>query len=123
MNVNDIFPSKFLKATDLKGRHVTVTIADCVMEQLGDNRKLVLYFEGKDKGMVCNRTNADRIAYLYSPDTDNWIGKAITIFPDMVNFQGKTMEALRVRPPEKRDNGGHKMIVKQAAHPQDKDLG
>ena len=50
--------------------------------------------------MIVNRTNADRIAFMYSPDTDNWLGKPITLFTDMVSFQGKTMQALRVKPPK-----------------------
>ena len=101
MNINDIFPSKFLKAADLKGREPTVVIERLEMEQLGEQRKLVIYFQGKEKGLVCNRTNADRIAYMYSPDTDGWIGKEITLYADMVTFQGRTMEALRVKPPKK----------------------
>jgi len=108
MNINDIFPSKYLKASDLKGTTPTVCISRYEMEQLGDQKKLVLYFQNKQKGMICNRTNADRIAFLYSPDTDNWIGKEITIYADMVSFQGKTMEALRVRPPAKRNGGAPK---------------
>ena len=39
--------------------------------------------------MVVNRTNADRIAFLYSPDTDNWLGKPITLFTDMVAFRAR----------------------------------
>ncbi len=100
MNINDVFPSKYLKAADLQGHEPTVIISRCEVEAIGDQRKLVLYFQGKEKGMICNRTNADRIAFLYSPDTDGWIGKPIILFTDMVSFQGKTMQALRVKPPK-----------------------
>ena len=116
MNINDVFPSKYLKAAQLKGHEPTVVISRCEMEEVGDDRKLVLYFQGKEKGMVCNRTNADRIAFMYSPDTDNWIGKEITIYAEMVSFQGKAMEGLRVKPPKKR-NGPVAKPKRQEAPP------
>ncbi len=102
MQVDQIFPSKYLKAADLQGREPTVVIAKWDIETIGEDRKLVIYFQGKEKGMVCNRTNADRISMLHGNDTDSWIGKEITLFTDMVNFQGRQTNALRVKPPVKR---------------------
>ncbi len=99
MNLNEVFPSKYVKAADLKGEEVNVVISDVTMELLGDDRKLVLRFQGRNKGMVCNKTNAQRIAHLYGQDTDGWIGKEIVLASEMVDYQGKTMEGLRVRKP------------------------
>jgi hypothetical protein len=101
MELANIFPSKYIKAADLKGKEPTVVIAKCEIEKLGDDNKLVIYFQHKEKGLVCNRTNADRIAYLYGTNTDAWVGKEITLYTDMVNFQGKVTEAIRVKPPAK----------------------
>jgi hypothetical protein len=67
----------------------------------------VLYFQGKEKGLVTNRTNADRIAYLYGSNTDGWIGKEIVLYTDMVPFQSKVIEAIRVKPPARRDTNGN----------------
>jgi hypothetical protein len=100
MNLNEVFPSKYIKADDLKGREVPVTISSAAMEVLGNDQKLILYFQGKEKGMVCNKTNAGRIAYLYGDDTDDWIGKAIILCSEFVEFQGKTVKGLRVKPPK-----------------------
>ncbi|TPM41404.1 hypothetical protein [Mesorhizobium sp. B2-3-4] len=97
MNLNDAFPSNYLKSDDLKGREVKVTIANYKMEKLGDETKLVLFFEGKDKGMVCNKTNANRIAHFYGQNLDGWKGKEILLGTELVDFQGKTTEALRVK--------------------------
>ncbi|MBN9219557.1 MAG: hypothetical protein J0I79_16550 [Mesorhizobium sp.] len=97
MNLNDAFPSNYLKSDDLKGREVKVTIADYKMEKLGDDDKLVLFFEGKDKGMVCNKTNANRIALFYGSDLDAWKGKEILLGTELVDFQGKSTLALRVK--------------------------
>lgn len=99
MELANIFPSKYIKATDLQGREATVVIERAEIETLGDDRKLVLYFKGKEKGLVTNRTNADRIAHMYGTNTDMWIGQPVVLFCDMVNFQGRVVEAIRVRPP------------------------
>ena len=101
MNINEVFPSKYLKAADLQGRQVTVKIRSAEQEVMGDDRKLVVYFEGKEKGFVCNKTNANNIAALYGPDTDNWVGSEITLFEAMVDFQGKTVPSIRVRAPQR----------------------
>jgi hypothetical protein len=102
MELSSIFPSKYVKASDLKGREVTVVVARAEIEKLGDDNKLVIYFQGRDKGLVTNRTNADRIAYLYGTNTDGWVGKEIILYVDLVSFQGRTVEAIRVKPPMQR---------------------
>ena len=48
--------------------------------------------------MVCNKTNAERIALLHGGDTDGWLGKQIVIGPEMTNnLQGKAVLAIRVK--------------------------
>lgn len=102
MELATVFPSKFIKAADLQGHDVPVVIARAEVEKIGDDTKLVLYFQGMEKGLVTNRTNADRIAHLYGTNTDGWIGREIVLYTDMVNFQNRVVEAIRVRPPQKR---------------------
>lgn len=98
MNINDAFPSKYLKADDLQGREITVSIDHVMMEKVGDDNKMCLYFRGKQKGIICNKTNAMNIATVYGTDTNNWIGQALILFPAWVDFQGKSVQAIRVRP-------------------------
>lgn len=105
MKLNEVFPSNYLKSEDLQDRDVPVVIASAEVEMLGNERKLVLAFQGKKKTMICNKTNAGRIAFLYGDDTDAWIGKEIVLTSEFVEFQGKTVKGLRVKPPQKRNNG------------------
>jgi len=92
------FPSKWLKADDLEGKTVRVTIRSCVMETIGDDNKPVMYFEGKDKGMVLNKTNWARMELGFrSIDSDDWTGKDILLYSEPVTFQGRTVNGLRVR--------------------------
>lgn len=102
MELSTVFNSDTLKAADLQGREHTVVIATVELKEFNDGNKLVLSFQGAKKTMVCNKTNANRIAYMHGTNTDGWIGKEITLYPDLVDFQGKTVEAIRVRPPVAR---------------------
>lgn len=96
IDVNNVYPSKYLKASDLQGRTIKVEIATAAMEKMGNDTKLVIYFKGKEKGMVLNKTNAQQIAAVYSPNTDGWLGKEIKLYPGKTQFNGQTVDSLKV---------------------------
>jgi hypothetical protein len=92
------FEHNYIGVADLKGKDVTLTISKIVrpeLEMVKDGkrqkqRKLVFHFtelanrpEGQPRMLVCNRTNAATIAGLYGDVMDHWVGKRITLFPDM----------------------------------------
>lgn len=81
------------------GREVQVMIERVASEQLDDGHKLVVYFVGKDKGLVLNKTNGSVIASVYGDESDHWLGKSIVIFRSQVMFSGKMTDCLRVRIP------------------------
>ncbi len=101
MNVNDIFPSRFLKAHDLGGKPYTLTIKAVSLEDLGHGQeketKLAIAFEKATKMMLLNRTNAMIIASLYGPETDAWKGKAVTVYSARVKAFGAWHDALRIK--------------------------
>jgi hypothetical protein len=103
MNINDAYPSNYLRASDLKGRNIPVVVDRIEQEKVGNDTKMVLYFQNKQKGMILNKTNANNIAALYSPETDAWAGRQLVIFEAMVDFKGQTVPALRVRGPQPKD--------------------
>ena len=91
------FPSKYLSSADLDGREPVVTIDRVVSENIGDDLKLVVYFAGKDKGVVLNKTNANAIADITGEDdTDAWKGHKIKLITVKVEFQGKRVPAIRI---------------------------
>lgn len=104
MKMSEEFPSKYLKASDLKGQEVKVIMSNCEREEVGDGEKPVLYFKGKEKGVVLNKTNAYTISDFYGDDTSDWYDQPIILFSIMTEFQGKPMAGLRVRIPTARDN-------------------
>jgi hypothetical protein len=57
----------------------------------------VLFFREEEKGLVLNKTNTTIIAKLYGDDTDDWVGKPVTLYATEVQFQGDMVDAIRVR--------------------------
>jgi arabinogalactan endo-1,4-beta-galactosidase len=107
MKMSEEFPSKYLKAADLQGREVKVVMQNVEREIIGKDQndtKPVLYFKGKDKGVVLNKTNAGTISAAYGDDTDDWFDQPLILFSMMVDFQGKTGPAIRCRVPTAKDN-------------------
>lgn len=105
MNINSAFPSTYIKAGDLEGRSINVTIREVKVEQVGRDRdqKPVVYFDGKTKGLVLNKTNARKIANLAgSADTEDWPGLQICIFPTETEFSGETVDCIRVKATNQR---------------------
>jgi hypothetical protein len=99
-NINDVFPSKFLKAHDLQGRAWTLTIARVEFEVMGRTRETlpVVYFRGRPKGLKLNKTNAMAItAIAGSALTEDWIGVVVTIYATVADFGGQAYDVVRVR--------------------------
>lgn len=106
MRISETFPSHYLKASDLQGRTVRVVMDRVEIEKLGDDMKPILYFKGKDKGMVLNKTNANKIAEMFGDNTDEWEGGEIILYEAQVAFQNNTVPGLRVRlAPVKKSTG------------------
>jgi hypothetical protein len=98
MNINEVFPSNYLKASDLGGKKIRLTISHVDMENLGNESKPVVYFEGKQKGLVLNKTKAQILAAAYSPETNGWKGRDVGIYPTKVNFQGQMVDSIGLEP-------------------------
>lgn len=122
MNINEAFPSNYLKSSDLRGGSPTVTMSHVTTEKLGDDQKLVLYFQGKEKGMVLNKTNANNIATIYGPETEGWNGKKVTLAVAWVDFQGRSVEAIRVRPPAYQEPASSQQVRQNMPSSQNRDM-
>ena len=100
-NVNDMFPSKYLKANDVGDTDLELTIIAVDEETLGQGSdadiKSVVFFSETPKGLVLNKTNAKAIASLYGDESDDWAGNKIRLYATEVDFKGEQMLALRVR--------------------------
>lgn len=102
MDINQLFPSKYLKGADLKAP-ATVTIAAVKAESMykpgeGNVTKFVLYVQNGSKGVVLTRPLAMGIAQaLAEPDTDNWPGRRVVLYPVPMTVAGSPCVAIRAR--------------------------
>lgn len=71
------------------------------VEKLGDDDKPVLYFQGKERGLALNKTNASIITEAYGDETGDWLGYEIELYPAMVQYQKTMVEAIRVKIPRR----------------------
>lgn len=100
MKLSQLYPSEWLRASDLNGQDATLTIAGISVETMpGDDGKKqpVLWFRETDKKFGLNRTNGSHLGEMLGEETDTWVGKRVTLFPTRVDFQGKRVDAIRLR--------------------------
>jgi len=103
-SIDDVFGGTTLKSSDIKGKDPTVTIAGVEVKNFKEKdgtekQKLLVHFVGAKKALVCNVTNARRIAHLHGADYSEWGGKQIKLKVEMVDFGGQVMDGIRVYPP------------------------
>ena len=97
MKVSEAFPSRFLKAEDLRGKKELVTIKYVEMEKIGEDVRPVVTFVNKDKQLTLNKTNSLMIAKLVgTEEMEDWGGKKIVLRPDVTTFGGKPIDCIRV---------------------------
>lgn len=101
-DVSDIYQSNsdFLRAEDIGANFWTATISAVDMKAFDNGeRKLLLSFQELDKALLLNMTNARTVSDLYGGDTDGWINKQVMLFTMPVDYQGKKVQAIRLRGP------------------------
>jgi hypothetical protein len=76
MTRNQIFPSRWLKASDLSREGQDVTIRKVTAEEIGEARekKPICAFDEIDKELVVNVTNWNITELTGEDDSDNWAG-------------------------------------------------
>jgi hypothetical protein len=104
MDAEKLFPSKWLKAADLKGREVEVIIDHAEPQPVGEDKeqRLVIYFVGLEKGLVVNKTNYSRIKAEYGSETNDWKDKKLVLYTIVTNYKDEEVDALRVKIPGKQ---------------------
>jgi hypothetical protein len=100
LDFDQLFPNRFLKAGEFKGKDVTLTIAGVEIEELeGDKGKQtrgIIAFRETKKALVLNKTNGLCLRGMFGRDTGGWVGKRVTFFPAPIDF-GDAEIAIRVR--------------------------
>jgi hypothetical protein len=101
--ISDIYAGDYITAAQLQGRRVPAVISTAEAEEVGQDRaqKVVLRLRSPDgrawpRGLVLNKTNGLMLAAAYGDDTAAWIGQAIEVWAEPVQFQGKIVQGVKV---------------------------
>ena len=92
---DQLFPGRFIKAPELLGKKVTLTMLDIELEDLqGDDgkpqTKCIISFKETPKKLVACKTNGLCIKEMFGKELKNWIEKRITLFEDSWNGEPAT---------------------------------
>ena len=86
----ELYPGRFIKAGELLGKKVTLTIRDVDIEELiGDDSKpkvkCIISFKETEKNLVACKTNGLCVKAMFGSKLADWAGKRITLFEDSWN--------------------------------------
>lgn len=90
VDFDQLYPGRFIKAGELLGKKVTVTISDVDLEGLmgedgKEKAKAIISFKESEKKLVACKTNGLCIKEMFGKKVSEWVGKRITLFPDTWN--------------------------------------
>jgi hypothetical protein len=93
---DELYPGRFLKASDFKGKNVTLKIKEVNLEELvgdkGAQVKGVVSFEKTEKQLALNKTNGICMRDMFGKKVQEWVGKRVTLFASVWNGE----ECIRV---------------------------
>lgn len=102
--VSDLFPSRFLTATDLNGKTYNLVVERVAIEKLRDKftnneeYKCVLYFTGAKKGLALNKTQALAMVEITGlEEFERWPGAQVQLSPGFA--RGKQTIVIRAQAP------------------------
>lgn len=82
---DELYPGRFIKTGDLKGKKVTLSIEEIEMEELEGNTGKkwtgIVSFRETEKKLTLNKTNGICLRAMFGRTLSEWEGKRVTIFP------------------------------------------
>jgi hypothetical protein len=106
MDIRTVLVGEYIAAVEIGDKRPTVTIdrvekrriASVAMEgeQSKEKDRAVVFFQGKDRGWVLNKTNALSLAAMFGNETEAWKGKRVTLYAELVQAGRKHELGIRV---------------------------
>ena len=94
------FPSRWLKPVDIDYGERLMRVDAVGPELVGMKKeeKLVATFQGTDKSLILNKTNADALADIaQSADINSWAGIDVLVFHKTVEVAGEAHDVIRLK--------------------------
>lgn len=101
VNVSEFTDSSsgLLKKEDIGKARPVVMIERVEVTEFDGQRKLVLHFQGKQKGLALNKTNTQVMALTFGNESDHWLGQMVELWVDpYVTFSGKMVGGIKITP-------------------------
>jgi hypothetical protein len=115
-NFKELYAGDYLKAEDVKEKPFKGVIQRVEPAEMNDGKeKVVVYFEGRKRGLVLNGTRYDQIVEITKThETDNWIGTPLLVYAGKTNFGGKRVDCLVVGSPKVKSEAQKRREIKAA---------
>ena len=114
MDARLLFPNDYITAADLRGRDVTLTISKFKVEDLrtsaGSEPRGILYFAEMEERHRLDKSKPNKRFVLGAKinmrtigkalggfETNDWVGKRITLYPTTCQAFGETVDCIRIR--------------------------
>jgi hypothetical protein len=98
MKASQMFPKLYIAAEDLGDKSFNATISGFgPVAEFDDGDRPVLMFREYKKGLVLKPSIVSVLIWLHGDETDDWTGKQVQLYNELVTFKGKTAPAVRVR--------------------------
>ena len=102
MNVLGMFKGDYIAAVEFNGKTPTLTIdhVNSVELEGEDGTKKgrpVVFFRETRRGWVLCKTTAQSLAAMFTPETDTWTGKRVTLVSEIVNVGKEKVPGIRVK--------------------------
>lgn len=96
-DANEYITGDFLKKEDLETSKNWV-IKGIKKADLDDQKKLELelHYKEEDKNFTLNTTNTKRLIGIFGNQTDNWLGRVITLKTVETEYKGKPATGIRI---------------------------
>lgn len=89
VDFDELYPGRFIKAGELQGKKVTLTIQSVDLDELeGDSGKKIkgiISFAETGKALVLNKTNGLCLRAMFGRKIAEWEGKRVTVYPSVWN--------------------------------------
>lgn len=98
---SELFPGRFIKADLFKGKRVTLTITDVVLEKLpdevkGEQTRGILSFQQTPMQLAINKTNGLCLRAMFGDRPPSWVGKRVTFQSELDSFGKLKVDAVRI---------------------------
>jgi len=101
MKASDFIGSRYLSAADVDGQPIDGEIVEVGSERCGTDRprnRLIIKLDSCAKPIVLNATNTTELKSAWGDETDEWLGKHVSVGTHKVRFAGKQVDGLVVKP-------------------------